>query len=186
VQDIRTDELLLRSAGAAHYLGLKLGWSDSLEGDGLKACSGVGAAAWKNAKALNENLAAAAGEFTTRARKRNPLLPAGANNLLLVEVDLEVPDDAYPPLDEVKQRVGAVMRRLGLSVPRTVIVRSRRGLHFYFRPPAGRPPAKVQITEGGELTWSSDGYVVGVPGLHELKGVVYEYVADDAIAELEL
>jgi hypothetical protein len=43
----------------------------------------------------------------------------------------------------------------------------------------------VQLSdEGDRVTWSSDGYVVGVPALHELPGVVYEYVRDEGLAVL--
>jgi hypothetical protein len=152
---------------------------------GLKECRGTGTDAWKNARRLSRNLGAAEGEFVTRARARNPLIPARANNLVLIEIDLDVPVGAYPELDEVKLRSARLLQRLGLRFPRTVMVRSRRGLHLYLRPPAGRPPAKVQISEKGEaVAWASDGYVVGVPGLHELAGVVYEYVVLDEIGGL--
>jgi hypothetical protein len=41
------------------------------------------------------------------------VVPAAANELLIVEVDLDVPDDAYPP-----RRGGRGARRLGPRVPR--------------------------------------------------------------------
>jgi hypothetical protein len=175
--DGRTDGLLAEAARAAHRLELQLGWTDSLRS---KACT----RGWKNAKPLPAELGAATGFFVTKARRRNPVVPAVVNNLVIVEADLDVPDQAYPELDQVKKRTSALMLRLGLRFPPTVIVRSRRGLHFYFRPP-DRPAAKVQLAENGDLvTWSSDGYVVGVPGLHELVGVVYGYVRDGEIATL--
>jgi hypothetical protein len=125
--DARPDEQLEESARIAHRLGLALSWSDGLNGAAAKKCSRNG---WKKAAPLNANEGAAVGFFVTRARKANPAVPAGANNLLLVEADLKVPDDAYPPLEQVSTRVGELMVRLGLRFPRTVIVRSRRGLHF--------------------------------------------------------
>jgi len=182
VRDERTVEQLEHAARTAWRLGLRLAWSDGLEGEAAKRCRRNG---WKRAAPLNANEAAARGFFVTRARKANPAVPAGSNTLFLVEADLDVPDDAYPPLDEVRSRVAAMMLRLELKFPATVIVHSRRGLHFYTRPPAGCPPAKVQIAEDGDVvTWNEDGYVVGVPGLHELEGVVYEYVRDGEIAAM--
>jgi hypothetical protein len=187
MDDRRPDELLHQAADIARREELRLGWTDELTS---KRCSGVGRAAWKNAALLNANEGAARGEFTTRARKRSPVVPAVANNLVLVEVDLDVPADAYPPLEEVKRRVAELMLRLGVRFPPTLIHRSRRGVCFYFRPPAGRPPAKVQLAEKGDaVDWADDGYVVGVPGLHETYetlGVVYAYIRDGEIAELPL
>jgi hypothetical protein len=190
MEDRRPDELLIEGADTHQRLGNRLTWSDGLTGPGAKRCARVGRAAWKNPDALHEEQGPARGYFVTAARKRNPAVPAVANNLVLVEVDLDVPDDAYPRLDEVKRRVAALMLRLGLRFPPTVIHRSRRGVCFYLRPPAGRAPAKVQLTEGGDVvTWSDDGYVVTVPGLHESYeqlGVVYEWVRDGEFAELPL
>jgi hypothetical protein len=182
MDDPRPHELLVESVQVAHRHRLALAWTDGLRS---KACTRSGSAAWKNPRRLPTELGAATGEFVTHARKRNPAVPAGANNLALVEVDLNVPDDAYPPVDEVKKRVAALMLRLGLRFPSTVIHRSRRGVCFYLRPPQGLAPAKVQLTEEGDIvTWSTDGYVVGVPALHEIDGVVYEYVRDGEIATL--
>jgi hypothetical protein len=182
MRDERTVEQLEHAARTAWRLGLRLAWSDGLEGPAAKRCQRNG---WKKAAALNTNEGAALGFFATRSRKANPAVPAVANELVLVEADLDVPDDAYPPLDEVRSRVAALLRRLGLRFPSTVIVRSRRGLHFYMRPPAGQAPSKVQLAEAGDVvTWNEDGYVVGVPGLHELAGVVYEYVRDGEVATL--
>jgi AAA domain/Primase C terminal 1 (PriCT-1) len=183
MRDERPDGLLEECGRVGRRLGLRFSWTDSLEGAGAKACSRGGPAHWQRPKPLPADEEAAAAYTRTRARKRNPVVPAVANNLVIAEVDLNVPDDAYPPLDEVKTRVAALLRRLGLKFPKTVIVRSRRGLHFLGRPPEGKPPAKVQLTEEDDaVSWSSDGYVVGVPGLHELEGVVYEYVRVGEIA----
>ena len=183
--DFRSDELLERAARAAWRHRLALAWSNSLTGPAAKRCSRGGSARWPMAVPLPEDEGAAVGFFTTRARKRNPAVVASASGLVLVEADLEVADDAYPALEEVQTRVAGLMRRLELRFPPTVIVRSRRGLHFYLRPPDGREPAKFQLSEEGDrVTFSSDGYLIGVPGLHELPGVVYEYVRDGKIAEM--
>jgi hypothetical protein len=185
VDDPRPDELLEESGRTGRRLKLAYAWTDALTGPKAKECSRTGRAAWKNAELLHENEGAATGFFPTAARKRNPAVVASRSGLVLVEVDLDVADDVYPPLDEVEARVAALMRRLGLRFPSTVIVRSRRGLHFYLRPPAGETPGKVQIAEAGDkVTFSSDGYLVAVPALHELPGVVYEYVRNGAITTL--
>jgi replicative DNA helicase len=180
--DHRSDELLEEGARFVHRHGLALSWTDGLVGSDAKRCRRNG---WKNAARLNRNEVAAVGYFVARARKANPAIPAVANGLVLVEVDLDVPEDAYPPLDEVIERVAALMRRLGLRFPETTIVHSRRGVHFYLRPPEECLPAKVQLAEEGDLvTWSTDGYVIPVPGLHKLPRVVYEFVRNGAIATL--
>jgi AAA domain/Bifunctional DNA primase/polymerase, N-terminal len=180
--DDRPDELLEEGARFVHRHDLAPAWTDGIEGADAKRCRRNG---WKKPKRLNPNDEAAVGYFVTRARKANPALPAFANTLVLVEVDLDVPEDAYPPLNEVMARVAGLMRRLGLRFPETTIVHSRRGLHFYFRPPDGFMPAKVQLAEAGDaVTWSTDGYVVAVPGVHERRGVVYEFVRNGAVTML--
>jgi hypothetical protein len=185
VHDPRSDELLRECGLIGHRLGLAYAWTDGLDGPAAKACSRSGTAAWKHAKPLPKQREAAIAFFVTRARKRNPVVPASANGLVLVEIDLNVADDAYPPLREVKPRIARLLRRLELRFPRSVVVRSRRGLHFYLRPAPGSAPAKVQITEEDDnVTASTDGYTVGAPGLHELPAVVYEYVSNGAIAAL--
>lgn len=187
MDDPRSDELLAQAARTAWRHRLALAWSDSLTGAGAKRCSRGGSANWEKAAPLNVEEGAAVGFFVNKARRRNPAVVASKSNLVIVEIDLDVPDDAYPPLKEVIVRVGELTRRLGLRLPLTVTVHSRRGLHLYFKPQAGCASAKVQISEAGDaptITWSSDGYVVGVPGLHELDGVVYSYVTDGEIAEL--
>ena len=172
MSDPRPDELLQQSGRTAWRLGLKISWSDGLTGAAAKKSAGVGADAWKKPPPLNANEGAGVGYHATRARKRNPLVPAG-DRLVIVEADLDVPDDAYPPLDEVMARVGALLNRLELVFPRTVVVRSRRGLHFIGCATAAprrrsRSPRKATGSRS-----RADGYVVGVPGLHELRGVVY-------------
>jgi replicative DNA helicase len=147
-----------------------------LEGAAAKACSRGGSANWKRAKVLPAEEGAAIAFFRTRARERNPVVPAAANELLIVEVDLDVPDDAYPPDAEVETRVDAVLESHGIVLPETTTVRSRRGRHFYLAVATGCAPGKVQIDEVEGIAPSKDGYVVGVPGLHELEGVVYRYV----------
>jgi replicative DNA helicase len=182
VNDPRPDELLAHCARVALRLGLPLAWTNSLAGNGAKACSRSGAANWKRATPLPADEDAAVAYFTTRARKRNPVVPAGAGGLLLVEIDLDVPDDAIPDQEEVEARVAALLDRLGIVLPRTVTVRSRRGLHYYLRLPEGCPPVKVQVDEEKGIAPSRDGYVVSPPALHELPGVVYRYVDDGELA----
>jgi hypothetical protein len=185
VEDPRSDELLRECGLIGHRLGLAYAWTDGLNGRAAKECSRSGSAGWKHAQPLPQQREAAIAFFVTRARKRNPVVAASANGLVLVEIDLNVADDAYPPLHEVKPRIAGLLRRLELRFPSTVVVRSRRGLHFYLRPAPGSPPTKIQISEEDDtVTASTDGYTVGAPGLHELPAVVYEYVSNGAIAEL--
>jgi putative DNA primase/helicase len=191
VEDRRSAQVLWQAADVAVEHAFKFSWSDKLTGPDAKKCSRNGGWQKRAASLIHTERGAARGEFACKCRARNPALPAVANNLVLVEIDLDVPDDVYPPLDDVERRVAMLMLRLELSFPTTLSARSRRGVHFYQRPPRGQPPAKVQIAEkGGVVTWSTDGYVIAVPALHEFYetlGVVYEYVrADAGIAELEL
>jgi hypothetical protein len=184
VKDERPDELLEACGRTAHRLHLKLGWSDGLSGLAAKRCSRSGQAAWKNAQPLPAEGQAAAAFFARRCRTRNPVVPAAANGLVIVECDLDVPGDAYPRLRETELRVAEILLGLGVHIPLTVVVRSRRGFHFYSYPASGCSPAKIQVDGRGAVTYSEDGYVVGVPGLHELEGVVYEYVHDGEITTL--
>ena len=83
-------------------------------------------------------------------------MPAVENELLIVEVDLDVPDDAYPPDEEVEARVDAVLESHGIALPETTTVRSRRGRHFYLAVPPGCAPGKVQIDESNGIAPSRD------------------------------
>jgi hypothetical protein len=162
MNDPRPDELLEECGKIAHRLGLALAWTDSLTGAGAKACSRSGSAAWKNARQLAGTEDEAAAFFVTRARRRNPAVVLGASGLVGVECD---------DVDE-----------LPVALPETVTIRSRRGLHRYYRPPAGRKPMKVQIDRSGVVV-SDDGYLIGAGALHE-SGHVYAYEGAAAIAEL--
>jgi RecA-family ATPase len=176
MKDLRPDELLEECGRIAFELGLKLAWTDGLEGAAAKTCSRGGSANWKRARVLADEAHAAVALFRTRARKRNPVVPAAANELLIVEVDLDIPDDVYLSDDEVEDRVDALLESRGIAFPETTSVRSRRGRHFYLRLPAGCAAVKVQIDDSNGIAPSKDGYVVGAPGLHELEGIVYRYV----------
>jgi AAA domain/Bifunctional DNA primase/polymerase, N-terminal/Primase C terminal 1 (PriCT-1) len=158
VDDPRPDDLLEECGRIASRLRLALAWSDGIEGAAAKTCSRGGADAWKMAKPISEDENAAAGYFKTRARRRNPAVVAGASGLILVENDGG---------DELLGRFGLP------ALPSTVAVRSRRGVHRYFRPPAGKPPLKVQLADDG-ITTSSDGYLIGGGALHP-SGHVYRY-----------
>ena len=95
--------------------------------------------------------------FVERCRVRNPIVVASRSRLVLLEVD--------GPLE--------LLERFGIELPETVCVRSARGWHFWFAPPPGKAPMKVQIsTDGVEI--SSDGYLVMPPALHPT-GHVYRY-----------
>jgi hypothetical protein len=158
--DPRTDEELEEDGRVACRLGLRFSWSDSLEGEGAKACSRGGSAHWQRPKPLPVNEDAAAAFFRERARRRNPLVPAVANNLVLVDLDGD--------LVEICEQYEL------WNLPGTVKVRSRRGLHLYYRPPAGCAPMKVQIHPKSGVEISTDGYLVGAGALHP-EGVVYRY-----------
>jgi hypothetical protein len=125
MDDPRPDELLEECGRIDFELGLKLSWTDGLEGAAAKACSRGGSANWKRAKVLGPEEGAAIALFKTRARKRNPVVPAATNELLIVEVDLDVPDDVYPPDAEVEARVDSVLESRGIAFPETTTVRSR-------------------------------------------------------------
>jgi hypothetical protein len=95
VDDPRPQELLESAARVAGRLGLALSWTDGLSGTAAKACSGEGSASWQRARPLSGNEDAAVGYFVNRARKRGPVVPAVVNGFVIVEADLNVPDDAY-------------------------------------------------------------------------------------------
>lgn len=167
MDDPRSNGLLEESGRIAYRLGLALAWTDGLEGPAAKSCSRGGAASWKRAQTLPAGEAAAA-FYLTRCRTRNPAVVASASGLVLLEADGDL---------------GELCARYGVELPDTVGVRSRRGSHRYFRPPAGRPPLKVQLDETG-VTVSSDGYFVAAGGLHP-SGIVYAYEnGTTAIADL--
>jgi hypothetical protein len=84
--------------------------------------------------------------------------------------------EADGDLDELRSLFG--LPRL----PVTLAVRSKRGLHHYYRPPEGRSPVKVQLDESG-VTCSSDGYLVGAGALHPSAGIIYRYLDPDAEIE---
>ena len=68
--------------------------------------------------------------------KRNPVVVASRSNLVLVEFDGD--------FIELAARYGLWALPGG-----TVRVRSRRGLHLYYRPPAGCAPMKIQVAASG-------------------------------------
>ncbi len=170
MSDPRPDEMLAEHGRIASRLGLALAWTDGISGGAAKECSRNGAAAWKNAQPLSRDEQAAAGFFAKRARTRNPAVVASASGLVLIENDGG---------EELLDRFGLA------PLPLTVVVRSRRGLHRYYRPPADKPPLKVQL-DPSSITVSSDGYLVGAPALHP-DGWTYCYESGvDRIAELTL
>lgn len=146
--DHRSDEELAEGGRAAARNKLAIAWTDGITGAEAKRCSRTGRAAWKNADVL-EDEEFAAGMFVERCRRRNPVVVASRSNLVLLEVD--------GPLE--------LLERFGVALPVTVTVRSARGWHFYFRPPSGSPPMKIQIDADGVIT-SEDGYLVCPPALH--------------------
>ncbi len=183
MNDPRPRELLEEDGRRAARLGLAIAWTNGIQGAAAKECSRSGSAAWKAAKVLPDEAFAAA-FFAQRARTRNPVCAASASRLVLVEIDLDVPDDATPDLAEMEPRVAALLSRLGLQFPTTVTVKSRRGIHVYFRPEDGCQPVKVQISEkDGSVAWIGDGYLVLPPALHQV-GIPYEYVRNGSIATL--
>jgi hypothetical protein len=160
VDDPRSDEFLEECGRVAWRLGLALAWTDGLEGEAAKACSRGGSAHWQRAKRLPEDEEAAIAFFKSRARKRNPVVPAGANNLCLLDLDGDL--------------VELCAQYELWDLPGTVAVRSKRGLHLLYRPPAARAPMKVQIHPKTGITVSADGYLVGAGALHP-DGIVYRY-----------
>jgi hypothetical protein len=168
MRDERPDELLEECGRVARRLGLFLAWTDSLEGEDAKTCSRNGSAAWKNAQSLPDAESAAAGLFKERARARNPAVVASRSNLVLIEFDADLVE---------------LCAKFDLwALPGTVRVRSRRGDHLYYRPPAGRTPMKVQVDPSG-VTVSEDGYLIAAGALHPT-GHVYDYISSNTITVL--
>lgn len=154
--DHRPDELLAEAGRYAAQLGVAVAWTSGIIGMKAKKASDTGSGAWKKARALVEPESTAA-VFVERCRTRNPIVVASRSGLVLLEVD--------GPLE--------LLERFGIALPETVCVRSARGWHFWFTPPEGKAPMKVQIsTDGIEI--ASDGYLVMPPALHPT-GHVYRY-----------
>ena len=163
MDDPRSDELLERCGRLFWRVGAAIAWTDGLRDDAeAKTCSRRGAAAWKAAKPLREQVASedgAAGYFKARARKRNPAVTASGSGFDLVEYDGD-----RNKLD----------RELGIPrLPPTLGWRSRRGPHLVYRTPEGEAPFKVQVDPGG-VTLIGDGYLVAAPALRAEHGIVYE------------
>jgi hypothetical protein len=168
MDDPRSDELLDGCGLVGHRLRLHYAWTDGLEGPAAKMCSRGGSAKWTRGKPLSRNPEAAKAEFKTRARRRNPAVVLSLSNLVGIEADGD--------LDELRAQ-----HRIP-ELPETVTVRSRRGVHRYYRPPAGRSPVKVQLDPEGVIV-SEDGYLVGAGAIHP-SGVIYKYENSASIAEL--
>ena len=163
MDDPRPDELLERCGRLYWRVGAAVAWTDGLRDDTeAKTCSRRGAAAWKAAKPLREQVGtedAAAGFFKERARKRNPAVTASGSGFDLVEYDGD------------RNRLD---RELGIPrLPPTLGWRSRRGPHLVYRTPPGEAPIKVQVDPEG-VTLIGDGYLVCAPAWRAEHGVVYE------------
>jgi hypothetical protein len=163
VDDRRSDELLERCGRLYWRVNAAIAWTDGLRDDTeAKTCSRRGAAAWKAAKPLREQVSTeegAAGYFKERARKRNPAVSASGSGFDLVEYDGD-----RNTLD----------RELGIPrLPPTLGWRSRRGPHLVYRTPPGETPIKVQVDPEG-VTLIGDGYLVAAPAWRAEYGVVYE------------
>jgi hypothetical protein len=146
--DRRSDAELAEAGRVAARHRFAIAWTDGITGARAKACSRTGAAAWKNAKVLDDE-EFAGGLFVERCRRRNPVVVASRSNLVLLEVD--------GPLE--------LLERHGIELPQTITVRSARGWHFYFSPPPGEASLKIQIDASGVVV-SEDGYLVCPPALH--------------------
>ena len=169
MNDPRPRRVLDEAPGRTADLRLALAWTDGLEGAAAKACSRGGRGSVEEREAAPEHEDAAAGFFTHEARKRNPAIVASGSGLVLVEADGESRRAARG--ERHPAAAGDGQRAL------------ERGLHRYYRPPAGKPPLKIQLDETG-ITCSADGYLIGAGALHESGWVyVYENGAEE-IAEL--
>jgi hypothetical protein len=133
---------------------LDVGWTRSKRGPAAKKCSEKGPNAWKNAMPLPAEPGAAAGFFTTRLKTRNPVIPAVANRLILLDFD----DGGF---DELVSRYG-LERLLPAGAWR---VRTVEGTHVYLSAPTGRPGFKMEL-KPSRATFSIDGYLVGPGGTH--------------------
>ncbi len=179
--DARPDELLAEAGRTAARLGLAVGWTDGVVGGQVKEVSGTGKAAWKRAVVLSD-AEYAAGFYVKRCRARNPVTVAGARICSWSRSTSTFPTTRIPPMRRSRpgsQRCssawGSCCRRrspcaAGAVCTSTSVSRT------------GARPVKVQIDEQTGIAPARDGYVVGVPGLHELPGVVYRYLRDDALA----
>jgi hypothetical protein len=163
VDDPRPDELLERCGRLYWQLNPAIAWTNGLADDvQAKTCSRGGSAAWKAAKPFREQVGeenAAAGYFKRRARERNPVMPAAASGLDLVEYDGD--------RDELDRKHGIP------RLPKTLGWQSRRGPHRVYRTPPGQAPVKIQIDADG-VTVITDGYLVCAPAWRAEHGVVYE------------
>jgi Bifunctional DNA primase/polymerase, N-terminal/Primase C terminal 1 (PriCT-1) len=165
--DHRSNELLAEAGRIAVQLRLAIAWTSGIRGEKAKQARDTGAGAWKKAAPLPDPEFAAA-LFVGRCRTRNPVVVASRSGLVLVESDGEE--------DELLARHGIP------PLPVTVSVRSRRGVHRYFRPPEGGAPLKIQV--GLEaVTVSEDGYLVTAPALHA-SGHVYAFNGNATMAAL--
>lgn len=99
---------------------LKLGWTSTNRGAGAKRCQESGSNGWKAAKPLSSEPGAAAGFFASRIARRNPVIPAVANTLVLWDFD-------DGPLDMLAKQY-ALDQHLPADAWR---VRTMDGVHLY-------------------------------------------------------
>jgi hypothetical protein len=142
--------------------GLKLGWTRTNEGAKAKVCDESGPGGWKAARALPAEPGAADGFYDERITKRNPVIPAVPNGLVLWDFD-------GGELGELARRHG-FSRHLPADAWR---VRTARGVHLYTSAPPGLPGMKVEVT-ATKVTISCDGYLLAPSGRHP-SGLVYEF-----------
>jgi hypothetical protein len=141
-------------------VGLRVAWTRTNQGEAAKRCDETGVHGWKAARTLSSEPGAAAGFFATRIKTRNPVVPAVANGLVLLDFD---------------GGLGQLARRYGLEqlMPSDAWrVATAEGTHVYLSAPAGRRGVKVELTPE-RVTISTDGYLLGPGGRHP-DGLVYE------------
>jgi AAA domain/Bifunctional DNA primase/polymerase, N-terminal len=141
-------------------VGLAIAWTSTNAGPEAKACKESGPRAWKRAKPLSPEPGAAAGFFGANYATRNPVIPAGANRLVLFDFD-------GAPIEEL-----AVKYELALPAG-AWRARTARGEHAYGSAPSGHPGLKVEVTRG-RVTVIADGYLLAPPSRHP-SGLVYAF-----------
>jgi hypothetical protein len=155
--DHRSDEMLAEHGRFAARLGLAVGFTSGIVGAAAKAARGTGSGVWNKAAKILTDVEFAAGLFVEGCRTCNPIVVASCSNLVLLEIDGSL----------------ELLERFGIVLSETVCVRSARGWHFWYRPPPGKKPMKIQVSADG-VDVSSDGYLVMPPALHPT-GHVYSY-----------
>lgn len=170
IPDHSAREKLLQRYGRCYgTLGLAVSWTDGIEGFAAKT-----ARHWQTRPDRLPDEAFAAALFR-RGLSRNPVVSLKASNLIGVDVDGEAGRSL-------------VQQLIPGGLPETVSVETGRadgGHHYWYRPPQGDWPAKIEFSGDG-LELIRDGYLVIPPALHGDTGRPYRFTAGRAPWEHEI